>query len=191
VVPAKLRKRFGLEEGSIVIAEETNDGILIRPAMVVPVKRYTRSARRNSCSRTPPTRRITARRTSCTEARSQSGLDSSPAPRLENGSPVSRRQRPLLSGVPAQSWSFAALGSRRHGVVRFSLRRRSGENQSHRLRANGAGSLSSQPRCNCSPLLLDPSCAGSLCQRKMCRHGWRLSSYCDSPVNGRYLRLRP
>jgi len=41
VVPAKLRKRFGLEEGSIVIAEETNHGILIRPAMVVPVERYT------------------------------------------------------------------------------------------------------------------------------------------------------
>jgi AbrB family looped-hinge helix DNA binding protein len=40
VVPAKLRKRFGIEEGSIVIAEETNDGILIRPAMVFPVERY-------------------------------------------------------------------------------------------------------------------------------------------------------
>jgi AbrB family looped-hinge helix DNA binding protein len=41
VVPAKLRKRFGIEEGSIVIAEETDNGILIRPAMVVPVERYT------------------------------------------------------------------------------------------------------------------------------------------------------
>jgi AbrB family looped-hinge helix DNA binding protein len=41
VVPAKLRKRFGIEEGSIIIAEETDDGILIRPAMVVPVERYT------------------------------------------------------------------------------------------------------------------------------------------------------
>lgn len=41
VVPAKLRQRFGIEEGSIVIAEETEDGILIRPAMVVPVERYT------------------------------------------------------------------------------------------------------------------------------------------------------
>jgi AbrB family looped-hinge helix DNA binding protein len=40
VVPAKLRKRFGIEEGSIVIAEETKDGILIRPAIVVPVERY-------------------------------------------------------------------------------------------------------------------------------------------------------
>jgi AbrB family looped-hinge helix DNA binding protein len=41
VVPASLRKRFGIEEGSIVIAEETEDGILIRPAIVVPVERYT------------------------------------------------------------------------------------------------------------------------------------------------------
>ncbi len=41
VVPASLRKRFGIEEGSIIIAEETEDGILIRPAMVVPVERYT------------------------------------------------------------------------------------------------------------------------------------------------------
>ncbi|MBZ5703931.1 MAG: AbrB/MazE/SpoVT family DNA-binding domain-containing protein [Acidobacteriia bacterium] len=41
VVPARLRKRFGLEEGSIVIAEEKEDGILIRPAVVVPVERYS------------------------------------------------------------------------------------------------------------------------------------------------------
>jgi len=41
VVPAKLRKRFGIEEGSIVIAEETEDGILIRPAIVIPVEQYT------------------------------------------------------------------------------------------------------------------------------------------------------
>src|ERR1019366_977597 len=41
VVPAKLRKRFGIEEGSIVIAEEKDDRILIRPAMVVPVERYS------------------------------------------------------------------------------------------------------------------------------------------------------
>ena len=32
IVPAKLRKRFGIEEGSLVTAEEREDGILIRPA---------------------------------------------------------------------------------------------------------------------------------------------------------------
>jgi AbrB family looped-hinge helix DNA binding protein len=41
VVPAKLRQRFGIEEGSMVVAEETEDGILIRPAVVIPVERYT------------------------------------------------------------------------------------------------------------------------------------------------------
>src|SRR5579871_5882747 len=41
VVPAKLRRRFGIEEGSIVTAEERDDGILIRPAVVIPVERYT------------------------------------------------------------------------------------------------------------------------------------------------------
>jgi AbrB family looped-hinge helix DNA binding protein len=41
IVPAKLRRRFGIEEGSMVIAEETDDGILIRPAVVVPVERYS------------------------------------------------------------------------------------------------------------------------------------------------------
>lgn len=41
VVPASLRKRFGIAEGSIVIAEEKDDGILSRPAIVVPVERYS------------------------------------------------------------------------------------------------------------------------------------------------------
>ncbi len=41
VVPARLRKRFGIEEGSLVIAEEKDDGIFIRPAMIVPVERYS------------------------------------------------------------------------------------------------------------------------------------------------------
>jgi AbrB family looped-hinge helix DNA binding protein len=41
IVPARLRARFGIEEGTIVTAEEREDGILIRPAVVVPVERYT------------------------------------------------------------------------------------------------------------------------------------------------------
>lgn len=41
IVPANLRKRFGIEEGAIVTAEEKDDGILIRPAVVIPVERYT------------------------------------------------------------------------------------------------------------------------------------------------------
>lgn len=40
VIPAKLRRRFGIEEGSAVIAEETAQGILIRPAVTVAVEMY-------------------------------------------------------------------------------------------------------------------------------------------------------
>jgi AbrB family looped-hinge helix DNA binding protein len=41
VLPAKLRRRLGIEEGSIVVAEARADGILIRPAAVVPVEIYS------------------------------------------------------------------------------------------------------------------------------------------------------
>lgn len=41
VIPAALRKRFGLAEGALVIAEERPEGILIRPAVAVPVEVYT------------------------------------------------------------------------------------------------------------------------------------------------------
>jgi len=40
VVPARLRRRFGIEEGSLVTAEERDDGILIRPAVLIPVEKY-------------------------------------------------------------------------------------------------------------------------------------------------------
>ncbi len=41
VIPARLRRRFGIEEGTFVVAEEREDGILIRPAAVMPVEMYT------------------------------------------------------------------------------------------------------------------------------------------------------
>lgn len=41
IVPAKLRKRYGIEEGTFVTAEPREEGILIRPAVVIPVERYT------------------------------------------------------------------------------------------------------------------------------------------------------
>ena len=41
VIPAKLRRIFGIREGSEVIAEETPDGILIRPAITVPLEIYS------------------------------------------------------------------------------------------------------------------------------------------------------
>lgn len=41
VIPAKLRRRFGLEEGSFAVAEERAEGVLIRPAVVMPFEVYT------------------------------------------------------------------------------------------------------------------------------------------------------
>lgn len=41
VIPANLRKRFGIEEGALVIAEEREDGILFRPAVTLPIEIYT------------------------------------------------------------------------------------------------------------------------------------------------------
>jgi AbrB family looped-hinge helix DNA binding protein len=41
VLPAKLRRRLGIEEGSFVVAEEREDGILIRPATVLPIEVYS------------------------------------------------------------------------------------------------------------------------------------------------------
>ena len=45
VIPAALRRRFGIEEGSLVIAEDRDEGILIRPAVAVPLESYTPESR--------------------------------------------------------------------------------------------------------------------------------------------------
>ena len=41
VIPAKIRRRYGIDEGSILIVCEHDDGILLQPAAVVPVEMYT------------------------------------------------------------------------------------------------------------------------------------------------------
>jgi AbrB family looped-hinge helix DNA binding protein len=41
VIPAALRKRYGIEKGSLVVAEATDEGILIRPVVVMPVEVYS------------------------------------------------------------------------------------------------------------------------------------------------------
>ncbi len=42
VIPVALRRRFGIEEGSLVIAEEGEKGVLIRPAVALPADEYYR-----------------------------------------------------------------------------------------------------------------------------------------------------
>ncbi|MGA7884535.1 MAG: AbrB/MazE/SpoVT family DNA-binding domain-containing protein [Acidobacteriaceae bacterium] len=41
VIPVKLRQRFALQEGDLLVTEEREDGILLRPAIAVPVEIYT------------------------------------------------------------------------------------------------------------------------------------------------------
>jgi AbrB family looped-hinge helix DNA binding protein len=41
VIPAPMRQRFGLSEGSLAIIEEKEDGIFIRPAVALPVEMYS------------------------------------------------------------------------------------------------------------------------------------------------------
>ncbi|MBL0942131.1 MAG: AbrB/MazE/SpoVT family DNA-binding domain-containing protein [Alphaproteobacteria bacterium] len=41
VIPASLRKRFGVNEGDLLITKDHGDGILITPAVAVPVEMYS------------------------------------------------------------------------------------------------------------------------------------------------------
>jgi AbrB family looped-hinge helix DNA binding protein len=41
VVPAKSRRCFGIEEGTVVTGEQREDGILIRSAVVILIEKYT------------------------------------------------------------------------------------------------------------------------------------------------------
>ena len=40
-IPAAMRKRFGLQDGSLVIAEERDEGILLRPAVATALEMYS------------------------------------------------------------------------------------------------------------------------------------------------------
>ena len=46
VIPAKMRKRYRLEEGGVLLTEEREDGIFLRPAVTTPVEVeiYTRGS---------------------------------------------------------------------------------------------------------------------------------------------------
>jgi AbrB family looped-hinge helix DNA binding protein len=41
VIPAGLRRKYGFEEGSLVVAEAQEEGILLRPAVTLPLERYS------------------------------------------------------------------------------------------------------------------------------------------------------
>ena len=41
VIPVRLRRKYGLDEGSLVIAEARTEGVLLRPVMTLPLEIYT------------------------------------------------------------------------------------------------------------------------------------------------------
>jgi len=41
VIPAHIRRTYGLTEGSMISVEARPDGVLLRPVITVPVEKYT------------------------------------------------------------------------------------------------------------------------------------------------------
>ena len=41
VIPSSFRKRYGLKEGSLVVAEAREEGVLLRPVVALPIEVYT------------------------------------------------------------------------------------------------------------------------------------------------------
>ncbi len=41
IIPIGLRKKYGLEEGSLLIAEARTEGVLLRPVATIPLEIYT------------------------------------------------------------------------------------------------------------------------------------------------------
>jgi AbrB family looped-hinge helix DNA binding protein len=41
VIPAGLRRKYGLEEGSLIIAEGREEGVLLRPVVTLPLEIYS------------------------------------------------------------------------------------------------------------------------------------------------------
>ncbi len=40
VIPAEMRRRYGIEEGTLVLLEESERGVTVRPAVALPVEIY-------------------------------------------------------------------------------------------------------------------------------------------------------
>jgi len=41
IIPAKLRKQYGIKEGTLIVAEARPEGVLIKPAVAVPIEFYS------------------------------------------------------------------------------------------------------------------------------------------------------
>ena len=114
---------------SMVIAEAVADGILIRPAVVLPVEVYTPERKRNSCSRTRWTRKIISRpfarsdRWAWTPTRSPT---TSRRGLTRRGPGLPGRQRRSVGRTTAQGEASQALGGGTRHSDHIGLRRRGG-----------------------------------------------------------------
>ena len=41
IIPAGLRRKYGFEEGSLVVAQPRAEGVLLRPVVTLPIEIYT------------------------------------------------------------------------------------------------------------------------------------------------------
>lgn len=41
VIPARIRRQFGIEEGTTVLVDTSPEGVVIRPAVTVPIEAYS------------------------------------------------------------------------------------------------------------------------------------------------------
>ena len=41
IIPSTLRRKYGMEEGSLVLVEEKDEGVFLRPVVALPVEIYT------------------------------------------------------------------------------------------------------------------------------------------------------
>lgn len=97
VIPAKLRRRFALKEGDLLVTEEREDGILLRPAVAVPVEIYTPERKAEFLLNNAVTQEDYDE--ACRIVREDFGLDSTAIPFTEDA-----RRDSLTSNAEFDSW---------------------------------------------------------------------------------------
>ncbi len=107
VIPAALRRRFGIEEGSLIIAEDREEGILIRPALAVPLERYSQERKAefllsNAVDGEDYARAEEEVRKMGARSRRYCPPQALSRPEFLCGSGIYGRQRPLFCGLPSR-----------------------------------------------------------------------------------------
>jgi len=99
IVPAKLRKRYGIEEGTLRHHRARGDGVLIRRQLFVPVERYTAERKAEFLLSTATTEKDYRRaRKEVETTRPRSRRCPAPTARID-GSPLSSTANVLFSAA--------------------------------------------------------------------------------------------